>query len=585
MEFDDCRDVQRVRSAGLPAVWSVTDGVPGGVTVAMIELEAGESFAGYIIDRKLGAGGWGIVYLAQDPRLPRPVALKLLDPTRADPEAQQRFEHEGNFTARLDHPNIVTIFDRGVTGEIHWIAMQFVHGTDAGALRSVEPERAFRIGEQIADALDYAHRVGVLHRDVKPSNFLIAAPEPGRPERVLLTDFGIARLRDATTGLTRTGSVTGTAAYISPEQVSGGVVDHRSDQYSLACSLFVLLTGQSPFSVTDPLALAYAHVYRPPQLPGQLMPELAVLDPAFARALAKEPDDRFPSCREFLAEVRRAELEIGVAGVISDITAVSMPVDNVRPGDGTAGDATPENANPEGETPETRPREDAHPDGSGAAGDSGGIRLSRNVLLAAGVVVVILVVGAGLALGTDLFRGSDETDGSAHTVPGAASGWDDRHAPASVAFPGLIGGMNANTGWRGATCAQNDPGSVENPADHDYARISCTVPMGDSGETPLMVDIMDRAGSAHADLGLDELVSRLFSGCDTRPQRIEHDRQPQPPLVVTCAGTDYSRDVTHPPVWTFFPEAPYSRYVAVMTWKGHTINQILDQWRQVPLGR
>ncbi|WP_067677061.1 serine/threonine-protein kinase [Nocardia miyunensis] len=514
----------------------------------MIELEAGESFAGYIIDRELGAGGWGIVYLAQDPRLPRAVALKLLDPTKADPEARQRFEHEADFTARLDHPNIVTIFDRGITSDIHWIAMQFVHGTDAGAITDADPDRVLRIGTQIADALDYAHQAGVLHRDVKPSNFLITVPEPGRPERVLLTDFGVARLRDATTGLTRTGSMTGTVAYISPEQVSGGAVDHRSDQYSLACSLFVLLTGQPPFPVTGPIALAYAHVHTPPLLPGDLLPELAALDPVFARALAKEPADRFPSCGEFIAAVQRAR------PVESDVPAV-----------------------PEASKSRTPQR------------SSRGIRVSarRALPVAAGAVVVILAVVAYLVLGTDLFDASRETDAAAPVPPpGTASGWDTRHAPAAVAFPGLIGGMNANTGWHGTTCTQNDPGSTEQPPDHDYARISCLVPMGDQSVNPLKVDVMDRAGSAHAALGLDALVSKFFDLglCERRSQTLPHPEQAQPALVVTCAGTDYSRDINHPPVWTFFPDPAYSRFVVVMTWSGHTIDQILQQWRQLPLG-
>lgn len=510
----------------------------------MIELDAGESFAGYIIDRKLGAGGWGIVYLAQDPRLPRAVALKLLDPAKADPEARQRFEREGDFTAGLDHPNIVTIFDRGVTDDIHWIAMQFVHGTDAGTLAEVEFDRALRIGAQIADALDYAHRAGVLHRDVKPSNFLLAVPEPGGTERALLTDFGIARLREVTTGLTRTGSVTGTAAYVSPEQVSGDPVDHRSDQYSLACSLFVLLTGRPPFPVTNAIALMHAHVYTPPLLPGELMPQFAALDPVFAKALAKDPADRFSSCAEFIAEVRRHR------PASSDTTAISKPVEK------------------------TVPQRDSR---------FGGIS-ARMALPGAAAVAVVLAVVLYLAMGTDLFGGSRTTDVATAVSPGSATGWDARHAPAAQAFPELIGGLNANTGWRGATCRQNDPGSTEDPADHDYARISCPIPMGDQGENPLVVDIMDRTGSAHAKLGLDQLVSKFFNECEPRPQHLPHPRQAQAPLVVTCTGTDYGRDTTHPPVWTFFPDPAYTRFVIVMSWKDHTIDQLLDQWRQLPLG-
>jgi hypothetical protein len=516
----------------------------------MIELEPGESFAGYRIDRKLGAGGWGTVYLAQDPRLPRAVALKLLDPAKADPEARQRFEQEGNFTARLDHPNIVTIFDRGIANDIHWIAMQFVHGTDAGAITDIGTDRALGIGAQIADALDFAHRAGVLHRDVKPTNFLITVPEPGGAERALLTDFGIARLRDATTGLTRTGSVTGTVAYISPEQVSGKAVDHRSDQYSLACSLFVLLTGQSPFPVSDPLALAYAHVYTPPLLPGDLLPKLAALDPAFGKALAKEPADRFPSCGEFIAQLQRAR------PVNSENATVSSPMEYRRP---------------------QRNSRDSW------------ISVRRGLPVAGAVVVVVAVV-AYLIMGTDLFGASHDTDASTAVPLGTGSGWDARHAAAAEAFPHLIGGNNANTGWRGGTCDQNDPGSTELPPYHDYARISCHVLMGDGSDNTLNVDVLDRAGSADANRTLEELILKFFDerACPSRKQNLPHPMQTQPPWVVTCAGTDYEHDVIHGgqvPVWTFFPDALYSRFVVIMTWNNHTIGQLLEQWKQVPLGR
>ncbi|MFD5178527.1 bifunctional serine/threonine protein kinase/MFS transporter [Nocardia sp. NPDC058379] len=265
-------------------------------------------FAGYGVERILGRGGMGTVYLARHPRLPRHVALKILNQDMlGDHEIRQRFEREADLVARLEHPNIVAVQDRGLEGKNLWIAMQYVPGSDAGAVGIVDPARAIRIITDVAAALDFAHSRGILHRDVKPANILLSAPEHHQPERVLLADFGIARLRDDVNGLTQTGAFTATLAYASPEQLAAGTLDHRSDQYSLACTLFTLLTGTAPFAATNPVAVIGAHMSAPPPLVSERRPGLPPgLNMVIQRALAKNPAHRFNSCTEFAQAAAQA---------------------------------------------------------------------------------------------------------------------------------------------------------------------------------------------------------------------------------------------------------------------------------------
>ncbi|MFC9436486.1 serine/threonine-protein kinase [Nocardia sp. NPDC057030] len=269
----------------------------------MVQLGVNESFADYLIEGVLGRGGMGTVYSAQHPRLPRRVALKLLNrEVSADPELRRRFEQEANVVARLDHPGIVGIHDRGTQDGHLWIAMQYIHGTDASRLnpRDVPVDRALRIVTETGAALDHAHSRGVLHRDIKPANILLSSPDTGRAERAVLTDFGIARLLDSNTQLTSSGTFNATLAYASPEQLSGERVDHRSDQYSLACTLFTLLAGHPPFAATNPGQVVAGHISKPVPRLSSVRPDAPqALDEVIARAMAKRPDERFDSCREF----------------------------------------------------------------------------------------------------------------------------------------------------------------------------------------------------------------------------------------------------------------------------------------------
>ena len=227
----------------------------------------GSVVSGYRVQRVLGSGGMGTVYAVTDPQLPRLDALKVLPAElSSDTEFRARFQREADIAAGLDHPNIVSVYDRGETPDGRlWIALQLVDGTDAdAALRAgtMTPARAVHITAAVAEALDYAHGRNVLHRDIKPANFLLSGPI-GADERVLLGDFGIARAADDT-GMTATNSIVATMAYAAPEVLDGRTVDYRADLYSLGCALFHLLTGQPPYADARGMAAqAMAHLSRP----------------------------------------------------------------------------------------------------------------------------------------------------------------------------------------------------------------------------------------------------------------------------------------------------------------------------------
>ncbi|MFB8005313.1 serine/threonine-protein kinase [Nocardia sp. NPDC056000] len=274
-------------------------------------LVTGAMFAGFRIEKVLGRGGMGTVYLAGHPRLPRLIALKLLSrELYADEELRRRFEREADVAAALDHPNIVSVLDRGAEDGQLWISMQYVDGSDAGEFdEPVDPVRAVRIIAQTADALDFAHERGVLHRDVKPANILLTAGRGG--DRVLLTDFGIARLLDDQHHLTQTGQFLATLSYAAPEQLSGEPVDHRVDQYALGCTLYTLLTGQPPFVAANPGEMVAAHLTRPVPRASHAVPGIPpAIDAVIARAMAKLPGERYSSCSEF-AEAAAHALTVG----------------------------------------------------------------------------------------------------------------------------------------------------------------------------------------------------------------------------------------------------------------------------------
>src|SRR5947207_50453 len=262
----------------------------------------------YRIEQEIARGGMAEVYLARDESLNRQVALKALFPEFArEPSFVERFRREAQAAANLNHPNIVGIYDWGQEDGTYFIVMEYVEGRSLRDLiRSeglIDPGRAADITAEIASALAFAHRSGVVHRDVKPGNVLIT-PQGN----VKVTDFGIARA-GASDGLTQTGSVMGTATYFSPEQAQGLPVDGRSDVYSLGIVLYEMVTGVVPFTGDSPVAVAYKHVREEPLAPSQRNPEVPPdLEKIILAALAKDPDHRYQSAddmREDLLLFRR----------------------------------------------------------------------------------------------------------------------------------------------------------------------------------------------------------------------------------------------------------------------------------------
>jgi YVTN family beta-propeller protein len=271
----------------------------------------GTRLAGYRIQAPLGRGGMGVVYLAEQTGPHRQVALKLLlDPATASQTFRERFLRESELAAAIDHPNVLPVYDAGETDGVLWIAMRYVDGIDLAALLArdgpLAAEQALAIAGQVAGALDAAHARGLVHRDVKPGNILLAM-DGGAVAHAYLADFGLTKRIGGARGLTASGQVLGTIDYVAPEQVEGGQVDGLTDQYSLGCVLFECLTGEVPFRRDSELAVLWAHVHDPPPRIGDHRPDLpAALDEVVGRALAKEPGDRYPSCGALVAAAQAA---------------------------------------------------------------------------------------------------------------------------------------------------------------------------------------------------------------------------------------------------------------------------------------
>lgn len=488
-------------------------------------LAQGQVFAGYTIERLLGVGGMGEVYLATDRDLPRSVALKLLAAGKADdPEVRARFLREADTAARLSHPNIVAMYARGNDDHRLWMAMQYVEGTDAAAILRdgpVRPDHAVRIIGETARALDHAHRSGVLHRDVKPANILLAW---GTEQQVFLADFGIAKAVDHTSTLTRTGEMYASFQYAAPEQFElRGDTDHRADVYALGCTLFHMLTGQLPYPGESTAQLVAAHlgapIPRPSQVHGTVPP---AFDAVIERALAKNRDHRFGSCGELAAAAEAALTATGTAH--GPWVRQEVPV--------TFTGATTQ-PSPIGQPGSTRERFEQLPTQLGArsgphypiVGGSGPHQMDgaphrfatgapapsrgRKRLIAAFAVALVVAGGVGLGFGTGAFRSVATGGGSSiGETPVPADASKEAAVQAACDYGKLMSSYDYSNGdgWQakviaGATGQWKSQAQtllptirllLENDAEHTWSdTAACTVTSGGGTHYELAVDITE----------------------------------------------------------------------------------------------
>jgi serine/threonine-protein kinase len=289
----------------------------------------GETFGGYTIESLLGRGGMGTVYLATHERLARKVALKVISPELAhDADFRARFLRESQLAASLDHPNVIPIYDADEIDGTLFLAMRYVDGPSLQAMLkaqgSLPPKQTLHIAEQIGGALDAAHRAGLVHRDVKPANILVAEPD----RHAYLCDFGLAR-HTSSQGMTRTGFFLGSVDYCAPEQIQGRDVDGRADVYSLGCVLFHCLIGQPPYRRDTEFAVLNAHINEPPPAVSTIRPDLPRgIDGVIATAMAKHREVRYATAGELAAAFRRALDETAVPA--EEATRLAPTQDDAR---------------------------------------------------------------------------------------------------------------------------------------------------------------------------------------------------------------------------------------------------------------
>ncbi len=306
----------------------------------MAELSPGTEFAGHRIEGIAGRGGFGVVYRARHLALDHIVALKLISSGRAGDEAfRERFKSESRIAVSIRHPNVVAVHNAGEEDGLLFVTMDFIEGVDLRGLLNREgrltPEEAVDVITPVASALDAAHAKGLVHRDIKPGNILI--DERGGGRHVFLTDFGLSKQMDATSGLTASGAFVGTLDYSAPEQIRGQRLDARTDVYALACVTFELLTGDTPFAEQEEqVAKLYAHLQEPaPQLAALMPGAPRELSDAIERAMAKDPADRHPSAGDFAraaaAAVQGRESLVPERSVGVGAAALTQTLETVTP--------------------------------------------------------------------------------------------------------------------------------------------------------------------------------------------------------------------------------------------------------------
>ena len=305
----------------------------------------------YRVEGELGRGGMAKVYRGTDSVLGRPVAVKVLSPQYAgDANFVTRFRREAQAAARLNHPNLVQVYDTGSDDGVHYIVMEYVEAKTladylAGGGR-IMPDRAVELAEAVSDALAVAHGQGVIHRDIKPANIMVT-----RDGQVKVTDFGIARVTTNET-IEQTAAVLGTASYLSPEQAQGGQIDQRSDLYSLGCVLYEMLTGRPPFTADSPVAVASKHVLEQPVPPSRVNHDVSPqLDAVVMRALSKNPDNRYQDAAEMKEDLERARrgMPVMATPLLPDAPQTTQVIHRAQP--------QPTSVLPPGGAPPGPPRE------------------------------------------------------------------------------------------------------------------------------------------------------------------------------------------------------------------------------------
>jgi len=442
----------------------------------------GTELAGYRIESVIGRGGMGVVYLAEQLGLRRKVALKLLAPELAENIGfRERFEHESRAAAAIDHPNIIPLFDAAEAEGLLFLTMRYVEGIDLKALLEAESpmplERVLDIVGQVANALDAAHARGLVHRDVKPGNVLIAAGV-GREasDHCYLTDFGVTKDTSSGIALTAPGEFVGTIDYVAPEQIDGQP-ESATDQYALACMTFECLTGRPPYKGKSDIDTMYAHMTADPPSVVELRPDLPPgLDEVIAKAMAKSPQDRYETCSAMVAAARATLATTTTSAPDMEQTVVRPPPRDAGPGRVAAaaqglGDAAPglvpgraAVARP-GLESLTPPLADRAPAPSAAPARSG-----------AGAIVIaaVIVVLAGLA--------------------GAIAGRSPEKGPGSVAAAGSLS-LQFPAEWQ----------TLSNPPEIRGLELSNRIAIGpatESGRQGLLAGRLASAGGAVLPAGL-----------------------------------------------------------------------------------
>jgi YVTN family beta-propeller protein len=430
---DRCHGRYRVtsdaRSEGIacgPVLTSIGAVIPPNVEGSVV--------AGYRIEDVAGRGSMGVVYRATQLVLQRPVALKLIATEVAhDASFRERFKRESQLAASIDHPNVIPIYEAGEVDGSLFLAMRYVEGTDLGALVAAEgtlaPARAVGIVAQVAAGLSAAHALGLVHRDVKPANVLIAA---GEDEHVYLADFGLTKHASSAPGLTKSGMFVGTLDYSAPEVIRGEGADPRADVYALGCVLFHCLTGRPPFVRDSEVATMYAHLHDAAPAPSTIAGAPAVLDAVVAKALAKDAGERYATAAE-LGRAARAAIGDGSSPVAPVVVPAAPAAPPAPPAAAPPAPAPAVDAAPPASTPDARAA--AEGEREGISRDWRIVLLTTLGLVMAVGLLVALLAGAGVLGGDSAKKVAPPATAAKAAKPPAA--------PAKAAKPAAAGAKAA----------------------------------------------------------------------------------------------------------------------------------------------